>query len=58
MLGLPEIPGVWSLEEDAILREGNARRIEELDEKHGYGEALDRRRFLDTWRSASKQQRR
>jgi hypothetical protein len=58
MVGLPEIPGVWSLEEDAILRQGNARKIEELDGKHGYGAALDRRRFLDTWKSAARQHRR
>lgn len=50
--------GVWTLEEDTILRGGNARKIEELDDKHGYGAAIERLRFLDTWRNASRQRRR
>lgn len=50
--------GVWRVEEDAVLTGGDARRIAELDEKHGYGASIERQRFLDTWRSAARQRRR
>jgi len=49
---------VWSFEEDALLRKGNARDMAELDDKHGYGASIERQRFLETWRRASAQRRR
>jgi hypothetical protein len=52
------LAGVWLLEEDALLKQGDAGRMAELDEKHGYGASIERQRFLATWRSASRQQRR
>jgi hypothetical protein len=35
--------------EDDILYQGEARAIEALDEKHGYGASGDRKVFLQVW---------
>jgi len=52
-LELPDMPGVWTEEEDNILKRGDARSMAKLDEKHGIGASATRLMLLRTWRSAS-----
>lgn len=49
IIGLPEMRGVWTEEDDEQLKATNARIIEKLDEKHGYGESTLRKEFLQMW---------
>jgi hypothetical protein len=44
---------VWTAEEDDDLRKGDARRLAELDEKHGHGAAIRRDMFLQVWRQSA-----
>lgn len=57
-LVLPDVAGVWTLEEDRILRRGEVNELKKLDKKHGYGATFERQQFLDTWRALSTQKRR
>lgn len=50
--------GVWTQREDEILREGNARKLRKLDEKHGYNASTERSQFLQLWRTTAAQIRR
>ena len=58
MVVLPDVGGVWTLEEDRILRKGDAGALKTLDEKHGYGASVERQRFLEIWRTTSAEIRR
>jgi hypothetical protein len=53
MVVLPDVAGVWTLEEDHILRKGDVGALKALDEKHGYGASVERQKFLEIWRTAS-----
>ena len=53
MVVLPDVAGVWTLEEDRILRKGDVAALKELDEKHGYGASVERQKFLEIWRTTS-----
>jgi hypothetical protein len=47
---LPDMRGVWTEKEDQELgRTTDARVLERLDEKHGYGAAAVRKEFLQNW---------
>ena len=49
-LGVPkDMPGVWSEEEDQILRGGSARKIEELRIKHGSDKWDERLKYLENY---------
>ena len=48
--GLPEVPGVWSEEEDKMLESGNARALRRLEEKHTWPEMQIRMQHLEDWR--------
>jgi TRF2-interacting telomeric protein/Rap1 - C terminal domain len=52
---LPDMPGVWTLEDDQIALKGDAREIEELDEKHGFNASASRAKFLRVWRKRAKE---
>ena len=53
MIVLPDVAGVWTLEEDRVLRKGDVGALKALDDKHGYGASLERQRFLEIWRTSS-----
>jgi hypothetical protein len=53
MVVLPDVPGVWTLEEDRILRKRDVGALKTLDEKHGYGASVERQEFLEIWRTTS-----
>jgi len=53
MIVLPDVAGVWTREEDRILRRGDVGALKALDDKHGYGASLERQRFLEIWRTSS-----
>ncbi|KAF2485530.1 hypothetical protein BDY17DRAFT_344361 [Neohortaea acidophila] len=49
--GLPsDIPGIWSLQEDAVLESGDARGLRLLEEKHTWEECERRMEFLQQLR--------
>jgi hypothetical protein len=54
---LPEIEGVWSYKDDDILNELGARDVKDLDGKHGYGSAAERKLFLNVWAKSSRDNR-
>ena len=47
--------GVWTQEEDDILRQGDARKMQKLDGKHGYNASTERIQFLQIWRTTAAQ---
>lgn len=51
-LGFPtKVPGIWSVQEDKILLENNARLIMELEKKHG-DRVMERMDWLQKWQDA------
>jgi hypothetical protein len=50
---LPDLPGIWTSAEDKLVYSGDARTIEKLDEKHGYGMSGARKVFLQVWNKTS-----
>ena len=44
---------MWTAEEDDELRSGDARRLVELDAKHGSGATARRSMFLQEWRRSA-----
>ena len=52
LTGFPEkIAGIWSVEEDKILLESNARLIMKLEKKHG-DRVMERMDWLRKWQDA------
>jgi hypothetical protein len=35
------------------LRKGDARALEKLDQKHGFGASVERQNFLEIWKTSS-----
>lgn len=52
---MPKMKGIWTFEEDDILTGGDARAVRELDRKHGYGSAAERKLFLNVWAKSSRE---
>lgn len=44
-----DIPGVWTKEEDDILTGSDARKLKQLEKKHGWDEFQARVEFLQQW---------
>lgn len=42
------VPGIWTASDDAMLRKGGPRELEELEKKHGSGRIEMRKRFIET----------
>jgi len=52
---LPEKKGVWTHRDDDLLNKGDARKMKDLDDKHGLGASGKRKLFLSLWRQLSTQ---
>lgn len=44
----PNVPGIWTAQDDAMLRSGSDEDFAELDKKHGAGRIEMRKRFIET----------
>lgn len=42
------VPGIWTASDDAMLRKGGPRELQELEKKHGSGRIEMRKRFIET----------
>jgi hypothetical protein len=54
---LPELEGIWSYRDDDTLNQSDAWDVKELDKKHGYGAAAERKLFLNVWAKTSRDNR-
>lgn len=44
----PNVPGIWTAQDDAMLRSGTDEDFADLDKKHGAGRIEMRKRFIET----------